>query len=84
MRILLAAAFLLLAGAAHAADTVEACRARQAELSQQAQHYQGEPMMKRIIQADLDRALREARENDADECMEALDHATQLLSGKIQ
>jgi cellobiose-specific phosphotransferase system component IIA len=37
-------------------------------------------MMKRLILADLRRALKEAAEGDADECMEALDHAAQLLA----
>ncbi len=80
---LIVAAFVLVAGAAHAADDVATCKSRQAELSPQVQAYQGDPMMKRIMQADLERATRELIEGDADECMEALDHATKLLSGKV-
>ncbi len=77
-------------GAAHAApptagevEQAKACQTRQIELTKQADQYSGEPMMKRIIQADLQRATRELIEGDADECMEALDHATKLLSGQM-
>lgn len=83
MRALLAAVILItFAGAAHAADPVAACQARHAELSKKATEFKGETMIKRIIQADLDRATRELIEGDADECNEALDHATKLLNGQ--
>ena len=84
MRLMLAALLLgTLSGAAFAGDTVEACQARHADLSKRVADYKGESMMKRIIQADLDRANRELIEGDADECMEALDHATKLLNGEV-
>lgn len=84
MRVLILAALLLpLSVAAARADAVDACRARQAELSQQADKFSGEEMTKRLIQADLRRAMSELREGDAKECNEALDHATTLLSGQI-
>ncbi len=73
----------LLAGTAVAADDIAACKARHAELSTKAAGFQGEPMMKRLIQADLDRATREMLEGDSDECAEALDHAAKLLAGDV-
>ncbi len=84
MRSILAGLVLICAaGAAHAADDAAACQARQAELAKQAATFQGETMIKRLIQADFERANRELLEGDADECNEALDHAARLLSGKI-
>ena len=83
MRVLILAAFLLpLSVVAARADDVDACRARQADLTQKAQQFNGDNMIKRLIQADLQRAMSELREGDADECNEALDHATKLLSGQ--
>ncbi len=73
---------LAFAGPARAADTVAACQARQGELAKKATDFKGDAMVKRIIQADLERATRELIEGDADECMEALDHATKLLNGQ--
>jgi hypothetical protein len=67
------------AGAASAGDNVAACQARQAEMSKKVDACRGEAMTKRIMQADLERATRELIEGDADECMEALDHADKLL-----
>ena len=84
MRSLLAGIILTCAaGAAYAADDAATCKARQADLANQAASYKGEAMMKRLIEADLDRANRELLEGDADECNEALDHAAKLLSGDI-
>ncbi len=77
------ASLVLGAGSAFAADDAATCRTRHADLTQKAQSYQGDAMMKKIIQADLDRATRELREGDADECLEALDHADKLLSGRV-
>jgi hypothetical protein len=69
-------------GAALAADPVATCQARQADVSSKVDQFSGDPMLKRVMQADLVRARRELIEGDADECMEALDHATKLLSGQ--
>ena len=73
----------LLTGTAYAADEIAACRARHAELSTKAATFTGEPTIKRLIQADLDRATREMLEGDSDECAEALDHAAKLLAGDV-
>lgn len=74
---------VLLIGSAYAADDLASCKARHAELTTKAASFNGEAMMKRLIQADLDRATREMREGDADECGEALDHAAKLLAGEV-
>lgn len=63
------------------ADDVTACGARAVVLSQQAQNFSGDAMIKRLIDADLQRARKEAAEGDVDECTEALDHAAKLLAG---
>ncbi|WP_428491050.1 hypothetical protein [Rhodopila sp.] len=63
------------------ADSLAACSARGAQLGQRAKKFSGDAMMKRLIDADLKRANKEAAEGDADECTEALDHATKLLDG---
>lgn len=68
---------------AAAAPDVATCNARQAELSKQAASFNGETMTKRLIDADLRRAMKESAEGDADECMEALDHAAKLLAGDL-
>ena len=52
-------------------------------IAKKADAYHGDPMMKKLIEADLSRATRELIEGDADECMEALDHATKLLDDKV-
>ncbi|GAC1340665.1 MAG: hypothetical protein NVSMB18_11170 [Acetobacteraceae bacterium] len=65
------------------ADDVSACLKRRDELAPKAEQFTGEPMIKRLIQADLRRATKEASEGDLDECMEALDHATKLLAGDV-
>ena len=63
------------------AEDLAACLAREAILSRQAQNFTGDTKMKRLIDADLKRAKQEVAEGDADECTEALDHATKLLAG---
>jgi hypothetical protein len=84
MQYLLAVTLLLAsAGAADAATDPAACQTRQTELSTKIREYSGDPMLKRLMQADLDRATTELIEGDADECMAALDHAAKLLSGNI-
>ncbi len=67
--------------AAHAEDD-EACTIRHAELTKQAANFKSENQIKRLIDADLRRAMREQAEGDTDECIEALDHAAALLAGK--
>jgi hypothetical protein len=78
-------ASLLLAcpGLAVAADDSATCTARHAEITKQAAAFNGEARIKRLIDADLSRALREQAEGDSDECIEALDHATKLLAGDM-
>ena len=68
---------------AHAADGGKQCQARQVEIAKKTDAFTGEPMMKKLIEADLRRATQELIEGDADECMEALDHATKLLNGEV-
>ncbi len=76
---------LLLASPAFAAatDDAAACTARRAEISKQAATFNGDARIKRLIDADLKRALKEQAEGDNDECIEALDHATKLLAGDM-
>jgi len=75
--------FLLLAVpvAASPAEDIATCSTRHAELSKQAATFNGDARIKRLIDADLKRALKEQAEGDGDECIEALDHATKLLAG---
>lgn len=82
---LVAASLLVLAlgSTAHAADEVKQCQARQLDIAKKADAFTGDPMMKKLIEADLRRATRELIEGDVDECMEALDHATKLLNGEV-
>ncbi len=74
---------LILACPALAAPPDEAatCTTRHAEVARQAATFNGDSRTKRLIDADLKRALREQAEGDSDECIEALDHATKLLAG---
>ena len=65
------------------ADDAATCTARQAEIAKQAAAFNGDARTKRLIDADLKRALREQAEGDNDECIEALDHATKLLAGDM-
>ncbi len=72
-----------LAGAA-AKDTdadFAACDKGQVEVAAKASSFQGEARIKQLIDADLARAQREETEGDADECLEALDHAGKLIKG---
>ena len=83
MRVLLLGLSLWCASFAIArADDLEACTRRHAELTKQAESFKGDAQIKRLIDADLNRALQEKAEGDADECMEALDHASKLLAGE--
>ncbi len=75
--------FLTVGNPAHAADDAKQCQARQIEIAKKTDAFTGDPMMKKLIEADLRRATRELIEGDADECMEALDHATKLLNGEV-
>ncbi len=76
---------LLFASPAVAAPSDEAatCTARHAEIAKQAATFNGDARIKRLIDADLKRALKEQAEGDNDECIEALDHATKLLAGDM-
>ena len=68
------------AGAARADDMAD-CKARQAELAKQAASYTGDARTRRLIEFDLKSAAKEQSENDAADCLEALDHAAKLLAG---
>lgn len=65
------------------ADDAATCTARLAELTRKAADYKGPERMRRLIEADLRRASQERAEGDADECIEALDHAAKLLAGDV-
>ena len=65
------------------ADDLATCSTRHAELAKRAAAFNGDARIKRLIDADLKRALKEQAEGDRDECIEALDHATKLLAGDI-
>ncbi len=73
---------LLLASGSALADDMATCKSRHAELTKAAATFQGDPQIKRLIDADLKRALKEQAEGDAEECIEALDHAAKLLAGE--
>ena len=60
----------------------DACTKGQVEVAKKAADFHGEDRMKQLIQADLTRARKEEAEGDADECLEALDHATKLIAGQ--
>lgn len=85
MRFIALSLFLAVPALAFAApaDDSAACTARHAEITKQAAAFNGEARVKRLIDADLKRALREQAEGDSDECIEALDHATKLLAGDM-
>ena len=67
--------------AATPAEDAATCITRHAELTKQAAGFNGDTRIKRLIDADLKRAMKELAEGDGDECIEALDHATKLLAG---
>lgn len=78
-----AVALVSLSGARAAeVEEVKACQARQLDVAKQADAFSGDPMIKKLIEADLRRSTRELIEGDAVECNEALDHATKLLKGE--
>ena len=60
----------------------DACNKGQAEVARQAADFHGEARIKQLIDADLVRAQKELYEGDADECVEALDHARKLIAGQ--
>ncbi len=60
----------------------DACSKGQIDVAKKASGYQGEDRIKRLIQADITRARQEEAEGDADECLEALEHATKLIAGQ--
>jgi len=60
----------------------DACTTGQVEVAKQAATFQGEDRIKQLIDADLTRAQKELDEGDADECVEALDHARKLIAGQ--
>lgn len=62
-------------------EELASCNTRHAAISKQAASFNGDARTKRLIDADLQRALREQAEGDGDECNEALDHAAKLLAG---
>jgi hypothetical protein len=59
----------------------EACRKGQSEIAEKASNFHGEDRVRRLIEADLIRAKREEAEGDADECLEAIEHANKLIAG---
>ncbi len=73
--------FLTVPAAASPVEDLATCSTRHAELSRQAATFNGDGQIKRLIDADLKRALKVQAEGDGDECIEALDHATKLLAG---
>lgn len=77
----LSLSLLAVPAAATPADDMAACTTRHAELTKQAAGFGGDARMKRLIDADLKRAMKEQAEGDGDECIEALDHAAKLLAG---
>jgi hypothetical protein len=70
------------ATSAAVANDDAACSARLSDTAAKAKSFQGEDLIKQLIFADLRRATKEQAEGDADECLEALDHAGKLLRGE--
>lgn len=81
MRLIIFSLFLASSAMAAPADDPAACSTRHAEVTKQVAAFNGDARTKRLIDADLKRALREQAEGDSGECIEALDHATKLLAG---
>ncbi len=80
--LVLSLSFLALpAVAATASEDAATCTARHAELTKQAAGFNGDARIKRLIDADLKRAMKEQAEGDGNECIEALSHAAKLLAG---
>jgi len=61
---------------------LDACKERQADVAAKAADFRGEAKIRRLIEFDLKRAQQEQAEGDAEECLEAIEHASNLLSGK--
>jgi hypothetical protein len=83
-RLALILILLPLAGA-HAAGKggdFDGCEKGQTEVAKQAADFHGEARIKQLIDADLQRSEKELNEGDADECIEALDHARKLIAGQ--
>jgi len=83
-RLALILILLPLAGA-HAAGKrgdCAGCEKGQTEAAKQAADFHGEARIKQLIDADLQRSEKELNEGDADECIEALDHARKLIAGQ--
>jgi hypothetical protein len=70
------------AAARNRGGDAEACKKGQAEVARQAEAFKGEERFKRLIMTYLEQAKHEEAEGDADECVEALDHARMLLKGE--
>ena len=83
MRFIALSLLLAWPGLAAAAEDSASCSVRHAEVTKQAAAFNGDARTKRLIDADLKRALREQAEGDSDECIEALDHAAKLLAGDM-
>jgi hypothetical protein len=60
----------------------DACMKGQDEVARLAKDFRGEDRIRRLINADLTRAKKEEAEGDADECLEALEHARKLINGQ--
>lgn len=60
----------------------DACTKGQTEVARKAADFHGDDRIKRLIAADITRAKKEEAEGDADECIEALDHANKLIAGQ--
>ena len=65
-----------------AAGGEDACTVGQREVAAKVKAFHGAKRIRQLMDADLARAGREQAEGDVDECLEALDHARQLLAGK--
>lgn len=83
MRVIALSLLLALPALAAPPDEAAACTARHAEIAKRAAAFNGNARTKRLIDADLKRALREQAEGDSGECIQALDHATKLLAGDM-
>ena len=68
--------------AAGAGGDLNSCAKGRVEVARQAADFHGEDRIKQLINADLTRAQKELNEGDADECIEALDHARKLIAGQ--
>lgn len=69
--------------AAPRVDEAAACRARQAGLTAAAAALQGDPRIKRLIEAGLRRASKGANGEGRDECAVTPGHMARLLAGQV-